>query len=240
MKFFLSKNGIEYYYTDKFLYAKKKNSKDGSGQAELYKLALFDRRFYKLRLYNRVPILEIDGLRMQLVRDFKSPLDYSKEIASRLRIGKNDAVLDTCMGLGYTAIAAAKYAQRVITCEISNAVLQLAKWNPFSSDLFSVSVNIEIKQGDIASLIAGMKEKSFDAVIHDPPRFSLAPQLYSSQFYQELFRVCKKGARLFHYVGSLGKERGRNIENEVGRRLEAVGFRQIKFEPRFQGLFFIK
>ena len=232
MKFFLSKNGIEYYYTDKFLYAKKK------GQPEPYKLALFDRHFYKLRLYNRVPILEIDGFRMQLVKDFKSPLDYSKEIASRLKIGKNDIVLDTCMGLGYTAIAAAKYAQRVITCEMSTAVLQLAKWNPLSSDL--LSANIETKQGDTASLINGFKEKTFDIIIHDPPRFSHAPQLYSSQFYQELFRVCKKGARLFHYVGGVGKERGRNIENEVAKRLETTGFRNIKFEPRLQGLFSIK
>ena len=231
MKFFLSKNGIEYYYTDKFLYAKKK------GQAKPYKLALFDKHFYKLRLYNRVPILEIDGLRMQLVKDFKSPLDYSKEITSRLRIGKNDLALDTCMGLGYTAIAAAKYAQKVITCELSNAVLQLAKWNPFSSDLFAGN-NIELKQGDVASIITGFKDKTYDVVIHDPPRFSHAPHLYSSQFYSELFRVTKSKARLFHYVGSIGKESGRKIENEVGKRLEAVGFRSIKFEARLQGLFF--
>ena len=233
MKFFLSKNGIEYYYTDKFLYAKKK------GQAEPYKLALFDRHFYKLKLYNRVPVLEINGLRMQLVKDFKSPLDYSKEIAARLRIGKNDVALDTCMGLGYTAIAAAKYAQKVITCELSNAVLQLAKWNPFSADLFN-SEKIEIKQGDVSSIVGGFKEKSFDVIIHDPPRFSLAPQLYSSQFYSELYRVAKTKARLFHYVGSLGKESGRKIENEVAKRLETTGFRNIKFDARLQGLFFMK
>ena len=228
MKFFLSKNGIEYYYTDKFLYAKKKG--------ELFKLALFDRHFYKLRLFNRVPILEIDGLRMQLVKDFKSPLDYAKIITSHLPLAKSSIVLDTCMGLGYTAIAAAKFAQKVITCELSTAVLQLAKWNPFSSELFTD--NIEIKQGDISSLINGFKDKTFDVIIHDPPRFSHAPQLYSSQFYQELYRVSKNKARLFHYVGSVGKESGRKIENEVGKRLEVVGFRNIKFDARLQGLFF--
>ncbi len=233
MKFLLSKNGIEYYYTDKFMYAKKKG--------ELFKLALFDRHFYKLRLYNRVPILEIDGLRMQLVRDFKSPLDYAKTVTNQLLHAKGQKptaiVLDTCMGLGYTAIAAAKYAQKVITCEISSAVLQLAKWNPFSSDLFTG--NIEIKQGDISSLINGF-DKIFDIVIHDPPRFSHAPQLYSSSFYQELYRVSKSKAKLFHYVGSVGRESGRKIENEVGKRLEAAGFRNIKFDARLQGLFFGK
>ncbi len=212
------------------MYAKK--------NGELYKLALFDRHFYKLRLYNRIPILEIDGLRMQLVRDFKTPLDYSKEVVSRLRIGSSDHVLDTCTGLGYTAIAAAKSAKRVITCEVSVAVFQLAKWNPYSSDLFSK--NIETRQGDATSLVTGFEDKTFDVVIHDPPRFTHAPQLYSSQFYRELHRIAKKGARLFHYVGSVGKEKGRSIEKETARRLEVVGFKNIQYVPRFQGLFFAK
>lgn len=228
MKFLTSRNGIEYYYTDKFMYAKKKGTE--------YKLALFDNHFYKLRVYNRVPILEIDGVRMQLVRDFRSPLDYSKEVVQSLRIRKDDIVLDTCMGLGYTAMAAAKYAQKVVTCELSSAVLQLAKWNPFSSGLFS-SQNIDIKQGDISSLIGGFKEKSFGVIIHDPPRFSHAPALYSSPFYRELLRVMRRGARLYHYVGSVGAAKGRKIEDEVAKRLETAGFRNISFNTKLQGLF---
>ncbi|MDO8554653.1 MAG: methyltransferase domain-containing protein [Candidatus Micrarchaeota archaeon] len=230
MKFLLRKNGIEFYYTDKFMYGKK----DG----ELYKLAMFDRHFYKLKLYNRVPVLEIDGLRMQLVKDFKTPLDYSKEVASRLKITKNDAVLDICTGLGYTAIAASKFANKVITCELSESVLQLARWNPFSSELFSS--NIEIKSGDAFSTVKGFKDKTFDVVIHDPPRFSHAPDLYSSQFYTELHRVTKSKARLFHYVGTLGKEKGRKIEDEVKKRLELAGFRDFNYVAKLQGWFFRK
>ncbi len=230
MKPLLTKNGIEYFYTDKFLYAKK--------GGELFKLALFDRHFYKLRLFNRIPILEIDGLRMHLVKDFKSPLDYSKEVASRLKISKNDVVLDTCTGLGYTAIAAAKSAQKVITCEVSQSVLQLARWNPYSSELFTGA--IEIKNEDAASVVKGFKEKTFDVIIHDPPRFSHAPDLYSSQFYTELYRVIKNRGRLFHYVGSVGKEKGRKIEDEVKRRLAIVGFRDFEYVPRLQGWLFRK
>ena len=47
-------------------------------------LSLFDEHLYKLRMSKGIPILEIDGLRMHLVKDFKTPLDYSKEIASNL------------------------------------------------------------------------------------------------------------------------------------------------------------
>lgn len=230
MKFFLSKNAIEYYYTDKFLYGKK----DG----QLYKLALFDRHFYKLKLYNRVPILEIDGLRMQLVKDFKSPLEYSQIVADKLQIKNDDIVLDTCMGLGYTAIAASKKAKTVITCELSAAVLQLAKWNPYSTDLFSSK--IKINQCSVSSIITGIKDKFFDIIIHDPPRFSHAPDLYSSQFYRELYRVSKHKARLFHYVGSLGKEKGRKIEKEVEQRLIQTGFRNFIYNARLQGIFFQK
>jgi len=210
----------------------------GKKDGELYKLALFDRHFYKLKLYNRVPVLEIDGLRMQLVKDFKTPLDYSKEVASRLKITKNDTVLDICTGLGYTAIAASKFGNKVITCELSESVLQLAKWNPFSSELFSS--NIEIKTGDAFSTVKGFKDKTFDVIIHDPPRFSHAPDLYASQFYSELYRVVKTKGRLFHYVGTLGKEKGRKIEDEVKRRLELAGFRDFQYVAKLQGWFFRK
>lgn len=223
--------GAEYYYSGSWIYAKK----DG----ETIKLGLFDRRMFKLRLYNRIPILEIDGLRMQLVRDFATPLDYSKEVVRALGIGKNDEVLDTCMGLGYTAIEAAKYGRKVTTCELHPAVVALAKWNPWSDKLFS-SGNIDMLQGDVADKIKGFKDKTFDAIIHDPPRFSHAPQLYSSSFYAELLRVCKKGARVFHYVGAVGENKGRAIGTEVSRRMRLAGFRNTSMNARLQGVLCVK
>lgn len=232
MKFLKRYKDTEYFYTDKFIYAKK----DG----QLYKLALFDKHFYKLRLYKRIPILEIDGVRMHLVCNFNTPLDYSKEVVDRLRIKRCDAVLDTCMGLGYTAIAAAMKSGSVVTCELNNAVVALAKWNPWSNGLFS-SGNIKMIYGDVAHKIKGFREKSFDVIIHDPPRFSHAPQLYSSQFYLELYRVLRKNGRLYHYVGSVGAViKGRKIENEVANRLKHTGFRNIQFLPRLQGLLAMK
>lgn len=225
-----SNAAITYFTDNNFIYAKK----DG----ELFRLALFDQNYYRLRLFNGVPILEIDGLRMHLVRDFKTPLDYSVEVIKKLNINEDDLVLDSCMGLGYTAIEASKKAARVVTFEISNAVYTLATWNPWSEDLFSEK--IEIKLGDVSEEIKKLENGSFSIIIHDPPRFSIAPGLYSSAFYGQLYRISKKGARIFHYVGSVGHEKGRKIEEEVMKRLKTAGFVDIRHNKLLQGLFFKK
>lgn len=229
-----SRDGSITYTTDgSFLYAEK----DGTSM----RLDLFDRHYYKLRIFNDVPILEIDGLRMQLVKDFKNPLEYSKEVVKRLKLQDKDAVvLDSCMGLGYTAIEASKKAKLVITIEKSEAVYNLAKWNPFSEELWDKNGNIMPLLGDASEVIRTFDDSMFNYVIHDPPRFSHAPELYSDEFYKELCRVCKKNARIFHYVGSVGKKKGRNIEKEVSGRLAVAGFKEIKYAPRLQGIFCVK
>ncbi len=224
---------ITYFADDKFIYAQTIGE---DGKAVEYKLALFDNGFYKLHLWNGVPILEIDGLRMHLVKDFKTPLDYSKQVVKRLELKEGDFVLDTCMGLGYTAIEAMNHGTTITTCEISRAVLTLAKWNPFSEKLFK-SDKIKVIEGSIALKIKEMPDASFDAIIHDPPRFSTAGELYSLEFYREMYRVLKKGGHIFHYVGSVGKRRGRKIEEEVEERLKIAGFVDIKYNQRVQGLF---
>lgn len=229
-----SHDGSITYTTDgNFLYA-------DTGKGEV-RLDLFAGHYYKLKPYNGVPVLEIDGLRMQLIRDFKTPLDYSKEVVKGLGIPKDGSftVLDTCMGLGYTAIAAAgaPSVKLVVTCEVSEAVLSLAQWNPASEALFRKDGNILVMKGSSAELINGFEDGMFAFVIHDPPRISHAPELYSLEFYKALFRACRSGARIFHYFGSVGKGKGRQIDREVGRRLQAAGFSQIRFVPRLQGLY---
>ncbi|MFH0737981.1 MAG: SAM-dependent methyltransferase [Candidatus Micrarchaeota archaeon] len=229
-----SKDGSITYLTDgDFLYAE-------TGESTV-RLDMFAGHYYKLRPINGIPILEVDGLRMQLVKDFKTPLDYSEEVAKGLKIPqKGEAtILDTCMGLGYTAIAASKRpgVKLVVTCEVSEAVVNLAQWNPLSEALFQKDGKIMVMKGSAAELIKGFQDGMFSFVIHDPPRFSHAPELYSLDFYKELYRVCKPGARLFHYVGSVGKGKGRKIDAEVGKRLLVAGFKRISYSARLQGLF---
>ena len=71
-----------------------------------------------------------------------------------------------------------------------------------------------------------MPDASVDASLHDPPRFGLAGELYSQVFYNQLARVLKRGGKLFHYTGSPNKlTSGRDVPNEVAKRLRAAGFK---------------
>ena len=225
---------ITYTYDDKFIYAQK-------GLGEKIRLDLFDQHYYKLRVVNNIPILEIDGLRMQLVKNFKTPLHYSKEVLACFKMPAHSVVLDSCMGLGYTALEAAKKeaVSKVLTCEISEAVIELASINPFSQELYK-NDKIEIVPKSVIDFIVESKKASFDAVIHDPPRFSHAPELYSQEFYTVLSGVMKKDGQLYHYVGSVGKKKGRDIAKDTATLLDECGFIKIQYKPKLQAVFAIK
>ena len=202
---------------------------------ELWKVAVFDNGLYRLRMMKGKPILEIDGLRMHLVKEFEDIFDYSKLVVRELRLVQSDVVLDTCMGLGYTAIAASKKADKVVTVELFPAVIAMAKWNPWSRELFERK-RIEVVGGKSCfDYIKETEDEKFTKVIHDPPRFSKAGELYSRELYRELRRICKKDALLFHYVGSMGKKK-RDIMGEVANRLEECGWKVLKKKARLQGI----
>jgi len=83
-----------------------------------------------------------------------------------------------------------------------------------------------MEHADVSQAIGQLADASFDALLHDPPRFGIAGELYSQVFYGELARVLRRGGRLFHYTGSPNKlTSGRDVPREVARRLEQAGFR---------------
>jgi predicted methyltransferase len=83
-------------------------------------------------------------------------------------------------------------------------------------------------QGSSYELIGTMPAASFDSVIHDPPRFSIAEELYSEEFYQEIFRVLRRNGRLFHYTGNPHVvKKGNSFVEGVIYRLKAAGFRYV-------------
>lgn len=195
----------------------------------LVKIQLFSdktNKFYKLVPTKNAPTIEISGIRMHVTKEM-TPIEDTKrktESISPIR----GIVLDTCMGLGYTAIAASKTADFVFTCEKDENVIEIAKLNPWSKDLFN-NKKISILKTSIFDEINVFKNNMFDAVIHDPPRLSLASELYSLEFYKQVFRVLKKNAKLYHYVGAPGsKNRKINLAGNVSKRLNAAGFRNIK------------
>jgi predicted methyltransferase len=151
-------------------------------------------------------------------------------------VSKGDKVLDCCSGLGYAAIAAHRLgASEVLTIELSPQVMGLRAQNPWSKDLGNEG--IVQRQGSSYELIRTMAASAFDSVIHDPPRFSLAGELYSEEFYKEIYRVLQRGGRLFHYTGNPHViKTGSSFVDGVIRRLKAAGFKNVEKVEHLMGV----
>jgi predicted methyltransferase len=84
---------------------------------------------------------------------------------------------------------------------------------------------LTLTQADVTQAVATLASNSVDAVLHDPPRFGIAGELYSQDFYDQLARVLKRRGKLFHYTGTPNKlTSGRDVPNEVAIRLRNAGF----------------
>ncbi len=194
-------------------------------------------RLYSLYPTSGLPSMLVSGIPMHRIKDTDPGQDTLEKIRTiKPVVGQ---VLDTATGLGYTAIQAARTADHVITIELDPVVLQVCQLNPWSTELFN---NPKITQviGDSFDVVAGMEARSFTRIIHDPPVFSLAGDLYSAEFYRELYRVMRNHSLLFHYIGDPMSKSGRNMTASVVRRLEQVGFKQVKRAPRAFGVVAMK
>ena len=190
--------------------------------------------YYKLAPTSGAPLLEISGVKMHISKG-TDPFKSASEMAQQA-VHKGDKVLDCCSGLGYAAISAHRLgASEVLTIELSSAVMGLRAQNPWSSDLGNEG--IVQRQGSSFELIATMPALSFDSVIHDPPRFSLAGELYSEEFYRQIYRVLRQGGRLFHYTGNPHVvKKGSGFVDGVMRRLKAAGFKNIERVEHLMGV----
>lgn len=173
------------------------------------------------------PTFEIDGIKMLPTSQLSPFEDARRKVALVGVNGKQ--VLDTCGGLGYFAACGLEAgAARIVSFEKNADVLWLRTLNPWSPDPASATSNgrLELTHADVSRVITTIASASFDAVLHDPPRFGIAGELYSQVFYDELARVLRRGGRLFHYTGSPNKlTSGRDVPREVARRLGSAGFR---------------
>ncbi|KQY52243.1 SAM-dependent methyltransferase [Lysobacter sp. Root494] len=174
-----------------------------------------------------VPTFEIDGIKM-LPTSKESPLDDARRKVALVE-PRGKVVLDTCGGLGYFAACCLEAGvARIQSFEKNASVLWLRTLNPWSPDPDSPvsSGRLQLTHADVSQVIAGIPDASVDALLHDPPRFGIAGELYSQVFYDQLSRVLKRGGRLFHYTGSPNKlTSGRDVPREVAKRLEKAGFK---------------
>jgi hypothetical protein len=193
----------------------------------------FSGRVYGLMPTTSAPTMLISGIPMHRIKDTDPYQDTLQKIKAIAPI-KGD-VLDTTTGLGYTAIEAARTARRVVTIEIDPTAQEIARLNPWSQALFE---NPKVTQliGDAFDEIEKFEAESFSAIIHDPPMFSLAGDLYSLAFYQQAFRVLKHNGKIFHYIGDPESKSGARVTAGVIRRLQEAGFKRVVRAPRAFGV----
>jgi predicted methyltransferase len=167
------------------------------------------------------PTFEIDGIKMLPTAQVSPYADAERKVALIQPRGK--VILDTCGGLGYFAAwCVLGQASQVLSYEKNPEVIWLRSLNPWSPQ---IGRGLSLTQGDIALQIATLPNASVDAILHDPPRFGIAGELYSQVFYDHLARVLKRKGRLFHYTGTPNKlTSGRDVPNEVAKRLRHAGF----------------
>jgi uncharacterized protein len=167
------------------------------------------------------PTFEIDGIKMLPTAHVSPYADAETKVALIEPAGKR--ILDTCGGLGYFAAWCLQGRAAAITSFEKNAdVLWLRSLNPWSP---RAAPSLTLTHADVAQRIESLPDDSFDATLHDPPRFGIAGELYSQIFYHSLARVLKRGAPLFHYTGTPNTlTSGRDVANEVGQRLRVAGF----------------
>lgn len=173
------------------------------------------------------PTFEIDGIKM-LPTAQESPFeDARRKVALVEPRGK--IVLDTCGGLGYFAACCLQAGvARVHSFEKNADVLWLRTLNPWSPDPDAPASGgrLQLEQADVTRAITQIPDASVDALLHDPPRFGIAGELYAQAFYDQLARVLRRGGRLFHYTGNPNKlTSGRDVPREVAKRLEKSGFK---------------
>jgi uncharacterized protein len=167
------------------------------------------------------PTFEIDGIKMLPTAQLSPFADAGRKVGLIAPRGKS--ILDTCGGLGYFAAWCIEYgAARIVSFEKNADVIWLRSLNPWSPDPGGV---LSLTHGDILQHVDSMPDRSFDAILHDPPRFGIAGELYSQAFYDRLARLLKRRGALFHYTGSPNRlTSNRDVPGEVANRLRRAGF----------------
>lgn len=192
-------------------------------------------KVYTLRATGGWPALEISGILMHRIKGTDPEADARSKVAAIAPV--RGRVLETCCGLGYSAIHAAMTADSVTVYEIDPNVVDMARLNPYSAPLFEEGGAIELRNDDVAEAINTLPDRAFDAIIHDPPTLAIAGVLYGDDFYRQLFRVLRPRGRLFHYTGDPGsRTRGQDLPGRVKERLAAIGFERVRREPEALGV----
>lgn len=195
-------------------------------------------RAYSLFPTQSAPTMLVSGITMHRIVNCDPRQDTINKIKA-FGAKPTGSILDTTMGLGYTAIEAAQTAARVTTIELDPTVLQVCEANPWSQELFT-NPKIERHLGHCWDVIEEFRDGSFDCIVHDPPMFNMAGELYSVEFYRELHRLVRQKGRVFHYIGNPNSKSGAINTRGAVKRLKEAGFRRVSSRPQAFGVLAVK
>jgi len=196
--------------------------------------------YYKLKPVapDRAPTIEINGVQMHRTIGIDPWGDAKAKVRALGRV-RGLRVLEIGTGLGYTASnLLLSGASLVVSIEKDLNVLSLASMNPWSKMLSDPRIRIVV--GDASELVGEICSECFEKVLHDPPRISVAEELYSLDFYRELYRVLRSGGSLFHYTGEPGKHSNISYLKGIKRRLEMAGFYRVVWVESAKGFLALK
>lgn len=206
---------------------------DANGIHKIKTFSEFTNRAYSLYPTRSAPTMLVAGFPMHRIKDSDPYRDTLAKIQALAPV--TGIVLDTATGLGYTAIELAKKAAHVITIELDPAAQEMCRANPWSRALFE-NPKIEQRLGDSFEIVRTFPANAFDAILHDPPTMSLAGELYSLEFYRELWHVLRHNGKLFHYIGDPLSKYGAGMTRSVTERLKHAGFKRFKPAPQAFGV----
>ncbi len=130
------------------------------------------------------PTFEIDGIKMRPTARVSPYADAERKVGLIEPRGKR--ILDTCGGLGYFAAWCLRGgARHVQSYEKNPDVIWLRSLNPWSPDSAwsgGAATALTLTEGDVAKRIRMLPDASVDAILHDPPRFGTAGELYAQTF----------------------------------------------------------
>jgi len=162
------------------------------------------------------------GARLEAEKKFVEP----SKLAAKLQTG-DIKLLDVCFGLGNNSLAAfcatadLNHRLEITALEMDKRVVRAAAeffqtletdpvdWKKVLKELLNSNQSTignhksEILWGDARWLIQGLETESFDIVFHDPFSSQHCPELWTVEFFRQLYRVMKPDSVLLTYSSSL-------------------------------------
>jgi tRNA U34 5-methylaminomethyl-2-thiouridine-forming methyltransferase MnmC len=162
------------------------------------------------------------GARLEAQQKFVVPSELRRKLHT-----SNINLLDVCFGLGNNSLAAlcaaagAEHKLDITALEMDKRVVRAAAqfFQPLETDpvnwmnILKQLVNtdtcllppatLKLLWGDARWLIQGLENESHDIVFHDPFSSQHCPELWTVEFFQQLYRVMKPDGVLLTYASAL-------------------------------------